>query len=67
MARSGGLRKARWAAREQGKRGGVRIIYYWSVAQDRLLMLLIYSKSEQDDPTPDQLKTLRKMVEQEYP
>ena len=26
---SGGLRKVRWAAGTSGKRGGVRVIYYW--------------------------------------
>jgi hypothetical protein len=30
-------------------------------------MLLIYPKSEQDDLTPAQLRTLRKIVEEEYP
>lgn len=30
-------------------------------------MLLIYSKSERDDLTPDQRRTLRKIVEAEYP
>lgn len=29
---SGGLRKVRWAAKGQGKSGGVRVIYYWWVA-----------------------------------
>lgn len=29
-------------------------------------MLLIYSKTEQDDLTPDQLRTLKKLVEQEF-
>jgi hypothetical protein len=27
---SGGLRKIRWARRGAGKRGGLRIIYYWT-------------------------------------
>lgn len=63
---SGGLRKARWAASGKGKRGGSRAIYYWAVNEDQLLMLLIYSKSEQDDLTPNQLKVLRKIVEEEY-
>jgi hypothetical protein len=63
---SGGLRKFRWATQGKGKRGGSRIIYYWAVAQDQLLMLLIYSKSERDDLTADQLKTLKKIVEEEY-
>jgi mRNA-degrading endonuclease RelE of RelBE toxin-antitoxin system len=27
----GGLRKMRWSAQGRGKRGGVRVIYYWAV------------------------------------
>ena len=64
---SGGLRKARWGASGQGKRGGVRVIYYWAVEQDRLLMLLIYPKSVRDDLTPSELRMLRQIVEAEYP
>ena len=66
MVGSGGLRKARWAAQGRGKRGGVRVIYYWAVKHERLLMLLIYPKSERDDLTREQLKLLRKIVEEEY-
>jgi len=64
---SGGLRKIRWGARGRGKRGGVRMIYYWVVQQDRILMLLIYAKNDMDDLTYDQLKVLRKIIEEEYP
>jgi mRNA-degrading endonuclease RelE of RelBE toxin-antitoxin system len=64
---SGGLRKIRWAAKGRGKRGGVRVIYYWHVPGDRLLMLLAYAKSEQDDLTPRQRVMLRKIIEAEYP
>lgn len=67
IARSGGLRKLRWAAKGKGKRGGSRVIYYWAVMPEQLLMLLIYSKSERDDLTREQLKTLRKIIEEEYP
>ena len=66
IAGSGGLRKVRWAGRGRGKRGGVRVIYYWAVAQERILMLLIYAKSEQDDLSREQLQVLRKIVEAEY-
>jgi mRNA-degrading endonuclease RelE of RelBE toxin-antitoxin system len=62
----GGLRKVRWSIGDRGKRGGVRIIYYWIVAQDQILMLLMYPKSEQDDLTLKQLKILRDIVEKEY-
>lgn len=64
---SGGLRKVRWSAGKRGKSSGVRLIYYWYVAGNQILMLLIYAKSKQDDLTPQQLKMLRKIVEEEYP
>lgn len=64
---SGGLRKFRWAMKGKGKRGGSRVIYYWAATSEQLLMLLIYSKSEREDLTREQLKILKKIVEEEYP
>ncbi len=63
---SGGLRKVRWSIGGRGKRGGVRVIYYWAVVHDRILMLFMYAKNEQDDLTPEQLKVLRRIIEEEY-
>ena len=63
---SGGLRKLRWTGSGRGKRGGVRVIYYWLGSEEIILMLLIYSKKERDDLTPKQLKTLRNLVESEF-
>ena len=60
---SGGMRKVRWAGSGRGKRGGLRVIYYWWVAKDRISMLLVYPKSEQDGLTADQVKVLRKALE----
>jgi mRNA-degrading endonuclease RelE of RelBE toxin-antitoxin system len=62
---SGGLRKLRWGIKGQGKRGGVRVIYYWVVAQDRIYMVYIYPKTKQTDLTPEQLKALKQTVEKE--
>ena len=62
---TGGLRKLRWSGLGRGKRGGVRIIYYWFASRDRLLMLMIFAKNEQVDLTSDQRKSLRSIVEEE--
>jgi hypothetical protein len=64
---SGGLRKLRWSAKGHGKSGGVRIIYYWFVAQDTILLLFLYAKNERTDLTSEQLQQLRKVIEGEYP
>ena len=63
---SGGLRKIRWSISGKGKSGGVRIIYYWVKTKEIILMLLIYSKNEQDDLSIEQLKTLKSLVEKEF-
>jgi mRNA-degrading endonuclease RelE of RelBE toxin-antitoxin system len=63
---SGGLRKLRWSASGRGKRGGARVIYYWFVSEDVILMLFVFPKNEQEDLTPDQSKQLKKIVEGEY-
>jgi hypothetical protein len=64
---SGGLRKIRWSLEGKGKRGGVRVIYYWAVSESQVLMLLIYAKNEMSDLTREQIKILRTIVEEEYP
>ena len=63
---SGGIRKLRWGAAKRGTRGGIRVIYYWAVAQDVILLLLTYPKSEKDDLTAQELKLLRQIVEEEF-
>jgi mRNA-degrading endonuclease RelE of RelBE toxin-antitoxin system len=60
---SGGLRKIRWAAKGHGKRGGMRLIYYWWIGKDRISMLFIYPKNEMDDLSATQLKLLRQALE----
>lgn len=38
---SGGLRKVRWSIQGRGQRGGVRVIYYWAVPEEQILLLLL--------------------------
>lgn len=62
---SGGLRKLRWKRRGGGKRGGLRVIYFWDKEGETVYMLLLYSKNEQEDLTPTQLRVLSKLVREE--
>ena len=62
---TGGLRKARWETKGKGKRGGARVVFFHVLDRDIYLMLLIYSKSEKDDLTSTQRKSLKQLVEHE--
>jgi mRNA-degrading endonuclease RelE of RelBE toxin-antitoxin system len=63
---TGGLRKARWGLPGRGKRGGGRVIYYWAVGDDTILMLFIYDKHRQGDLTAAQTRTLAQVAKEEY-
>lgn len=67
IGHSGGLRKIRWSTAGRGKRGGVRAIYYWAPARETILMLLMYGKNEQDDLSPEQLRVLKRLIQEEFP
>ena len=54
----------RWAVGGKGKSGGMRVIYYL-VTRDKILMVFIYLKGKQDDLTAEQVKRLRRIIEEE--
>lgn len=64
---TGGLRKLRYAdaARGKGKRGGLRIIYYWRLSEDQFWLFTVYDKDDADDLTAQQRKTLKKLLDDE--
>ena len=66
IAGTGGLRKLRWRSAGGGKRGGIRVIYFWHSASDRILLLFAYRKNERSDLSPAQKRALRNIVEEEY-
>lgn len=66
IAGTGGIRKVRWAGSGRGRRGGVRVIYYAALAHNRLLMLHVYPKNEQDDLTTQQRRVLQALVTAEF-
>ena len=64
---AGGLRKLRFAdaRRGKGKRGGLRVIYYWWAAGLQFWLFTLYDKDEMADLTPQQRKVLKAMVKAE--
>jgi hypothetical protein len=61
-----GLRKLRWRAEERGKRGGLRVIYYWSPAEGICLMIYLFAKNEQGDLTREQVRLLARIAREEF-
>lgn len=59
------MRKLRWGGEGRGKRGSLRIIYYWHAAREIFLMLYVYRKNEQHDLTAEQRRLLARAVRQE--
>ncbi|MCZ7564370.1 MAG: type II toxin-antitoxin system RelE/ParE family toxin [Burkholderiales bacterium] len=64
---TGGLRKLRFAdaRRGKGKRGGLRVIYYWWHAGSQFWLYTVYDKDERDDLSAQQRKTLKAMIKAE--
>ena len=62
----GGIRKIRVAVGSRGKRGGARVIYYWAVRKDVILLLFAYPKNVSADLTPKQVAQLAKVVKGEF-
>jgi hypothetical protein len=60
-----GLRKLRCKGFGRGKRGGLRIIYFWKPLDSTCYMLFIYPKNEQGDLTPAQARSLARLVDRE--
>lgn len=64
---AGGLRKLRRPdpRRGKGKRGGLRVIYYWWPSGGQYWLFTVYDKDQADDLTAQQRKLLRQMLQRE--
>lgn len=64
---TGGLRKIRHGdqKRGKGKRGGLRVIYYWWLSGKQFWLYTVYNKDELDDLTATQRKFLKELLKQE--
>ena len=62
MQETGGVRKLRWALPGGGKRGGVRIIYYYHDERMPLYLFTMFGKSEKDNLTDKEKKQLKTVI-----
>ncbi|MFC4307876.1 toxin [Steroidobacter flavus] len=64
---AGGLRKVRWAdpRRSKGKRGGLRVIYYYWSDGPEFWLFTLYNKDAVSDLTPKQRAALRELIKGE--
>lgn len=64
---TGGLRKLRFAdsRRGKGKRGGLRVIYYYWVGGPEFWLFTVYDKGEMDDLTPRQRAAFKQLAKAE--
>jgi hypothetical protein len=62
---SGGVRKLRWAGSGRGKRGGLRIIYYWRSRAGQIWLLTLYAKNERSTIPPHILRAIAEEISDE--
>ena len=64
---TGGLRKIRYrdSRRSKGKRGGLRVIYYWWLNGSQFWLFTVYDKDEVTDLTATEKKALKVLLESE--
>jgi hypothetical protein len=60
---SGGVRKVRWGRQGTGKRGGVRVIYFFYDRDTPVYLLLVYAKAVRTDLSPEAKKTVKEFAE----
>jgi len=59
---TGGIRKIRWQRSGMGKRGGIRIVYYYYNNDMPLYLLTVFSKNEKDNLSKAESNNLAKLA-----
>lgn len=62
LQNTGGLRKIRWGFKKQGKRSGVRIIYYYHNETMPLFLLFMYAKNQKESLSAKEAVKLKVLV-----
>ena len=67
MPGTGGFRKLRWTdpRRGKGRRGGLRVIYYYFPGEQQIWLMTVYDKDEASDLTPKEKQALKSAIETE--
>lgn len=59
ISNSGGIRKIRWGLAGRGKRGGIRVIYYYKSLDAQIWLLTVYAKNELENIPVHILKKIK--------
>ena len=62
MPETGGARKLRWKAQGRGKRGGVRVIYYYHDSDMPLFLLNVFAKNEKGNLANAERNEMKKLL-----
>ena len=62
---SGGCRKLRWSRAGQGKRGGVRVIYFNRLDDGMIWLLVIYAKAVRGNIPAHLLRAIKEAIDHE--
>jgi hypothetical protein len=64
---TGGFRKLRWPDRRRGKgkRGGLRVIYYYLASDSQVWLITVYDKDEAADLTSAERRALKSAIDEE--
>ena len=67
MPGTGGFRKLRWADRRRGKgkRGGLRVIYYYLLTDAQIWLMTLYDKGEAADLNAAEKRILKTALDAE--
>ena len=59
---TGGIRKVRWSRQGSGKRGGVRVIYFYHDSAMPLYLMMIYAKARQENLSHDEKRRVQALT-----
>lgn len=59
---TGGVRKIRWALKNKGKSGGIRVLYIDFIVYEKIYLLMAYPKNQKDNITDKEKKIIKQLV-----